>query len=157
MTSLFAIGFRQQLADEVAKNETLRCELQGARETATTVDSWRELLKTGLKIMFDDLQMVVGPSKPIEQALMRIPDQMQDLAKASLRRGVHKAVSIVYSHYPQLGYAKMGEGCCPGLDKKGIRTAEEQMAQVAECMTATIVAEDTTEEEEEEDDGGNQE
>lgn len=76
MTSPFAVDLRQQLTDEAAKNEALCQELQGTKETATTADSRRELLEIGLGIVFNDLQMEVGPSEPIEQALARIPDQM---------------------------------------------------------------------------------
>lgn len=94
--------------------------------------------------------MEIGSTEPIENAVLRIFDRAQELARAGLQRGIHKAVSIIHSHYPKLDYKTISKGWAPGYEPEEIVNMENEMASVAQRLATTIEEEDTAEEETEE-------
>lgn len=58
--------------------------------------------------------------------------------RTGVQCGILKAVSIVRSHYPFLGYEVMGRGWCPRITLGEVTLIEAEMQSVAEGMLKVL-------------------
>ena len=108
------VGLNDKLGAKVVKSHGLEKELSEVKDTLQKESDEHNNMCVTVQLVYDELELAPEQETSLFAVhTIRIMDRACDMARGTLRFGIHRSFMIIRSHYENIDLATMSQGFMP--------------------------------------------